>query len=128
MTQQPNNRLRGSLHHLAEYPLALPPAETTVRQMIDIVCSRQGLQLEAVPISNHAKTVVNFVQLGGGLSVASEIAVRHLVAEGAIVALPISDPGMDLRDIEIQTLARRSLPVAAQAFLGMLRERLPGPG
>ena len=116
-----------TLAQMAEYPLALPPAETTVRQMIDIVCSRQGLQLEAVPISNHAKTV-NFVQLGGGLSVASEIAVRHLVAEGAIVVLPISDPGMDLRDIEIQTLAGRSLPVAAQAFLGMLRERLPGPG
>ena len=114
-----------TLAQMAEYPLALPPAETTVRQMIDIACSRQGLQLEAVLISNHAKTVVNFVQLGGGLSVASEIAVRHLVAEGAIVALPISDPGMDLRDIEIQTLAGRSLPVAAQAFLELLKERLP---
>lgn len=114
-----------TLAQMAEYPLALPPAETTVRQMIDIVCSRQGLQLEAVLISNHAKTVLNFVAHGGGLSVASEIAVRHLVAEGAIVALPISDPGMDLRDIEIQTLAGRSLPVAAQAFLELLRERLP---
>ncbi len=110
---------------MAEYPLALPPPETTVRQMIDIVFSRQGLQLDAVLISNHAKTVVNFVLLGGGLSVASEIAVRHLVAEGAIVALPISDPGMDLRDIEIQTLAGRSLPVAAKAFLELLKERLP---
>ena len=117
-----------TLAQMAAYPLALPPAETTVRQMIDIVCSRQGLQLEAVLISNHAKTVLNFVAHGGGLSVASEIAVRHLVAEGAIVALPISDPGMDLRDIEIQTLAGRSLPVAAQAFLELLRERLPGPG
>jgi len=116
-----------TLAQMAAYPLALPPAETTVRQMIDIVCSRQGLQLEAVLISNHAKTVVNFVQLGGGLSVASEIAVRHLVAEGAIVALPISDPGMDLRDIEIQTLAGRSLPVAAQAFQELLKERLPQP-
>ena len=116
-----------TLAQMAGYPLALPPAETTVRQMIDIVCSRQGLQLEAVLISNHAKTVVNFVRLGGGLSVASEIAVRHLVAEGAIVALPISDPGMDLRDIEIQTLAGRSLPVAAQAFLELLKERLPQP-
>jgi hypothetical protein len=42
------------------------------------------------------------------------------------VALPISDPGMDLRDIEIQTLAGRSLPVAAQAFLELLKEQLPG--
>ena len=115
-----------TLAQMAAYPLALPPAETTVRQMIDIVCSRQGLQLEAVLISNHAKTVIHFVLHDGGVSVASEIAVRHLVAERAIVALPISDPGMDLRDVEIQTLAGRSLPVAAQAFMELLKERLPG--
>ena len=54
----------------------------------------------------------------------SEIAVRHLVAQGAIVARPSTDAGMDLRDIEIQTLAGRSLPVAAQAFLELLREQL----
>ena len=116
-----------TLAQMAEYPLALPPAETTVRQMIDIVCSRQGLQLSAVLISNHAKTVLNFVAHGGGLSVASEIAARHLVAAGAIVALPISDAGMDLRDLEVQTLAGRSLPVAVQAFMDLLKERLPGP-
>ena len=121
---------RGSvtLTELARYPLALPPAETTVRQMIDIVCSRLGLQLAPVLISNHAKTVIHFVLHGGGVSVASEIAVRHLVAEGAIVALPISDQGMDFRDVEVQTLAGRSLPVAVQAFLELLRERLPRPG
>ncbi|MFN3438895.1 MAG: LysR substrate-binding domain-containing protein [Acidovorax sp.] len=115
-----------TLAQMAEYPLALPPAETTVRQMIDIVCSRQGLQLEAVLISNHVKTVLNFVAHGGGLSVASEIAARHLVEAGAVVALPISDPGMDLRDLEVQTLAGRSLPVAVQAFMDLLKERLPG--
>ncbi len=114
-----------TLAQMAQYPLALPPAETTVRQMIDIVCSRLGLQLEAVLISNHAKTVLNFVAHGGGLSVASEIAARHLVAAGAIVVRPISDPGMDLRDLEVQTLAGRSLPVAVQAFMDLLRERLP---
>ncbi|MCW5232999.1 LysR substrate-binding domain-containing protein [Verminephrobacter eiseniae] len=114
-----------SLAQMARHPLALPPPETTVRQMIDIVCSRQGLQMAPVLISNHAKTVLNFVVHGGGLSVASEIAARHLVAAGAIVALPISDPGMDLRDLEVQTLAGRSLPVAVQAFLDLLKERLP---
>lgn len=115
-----------AIAQLGQYPLALPPAETTVRQMIDIVCSRQGLQLVPMLISNHVTTIIQFVQQGGGLSVASEIAVRHFVAEGAIVARPITDAGMDLRDIEIQTLAGRSLPVAAQAFLDCLKGQLPG--
>jgi DNA-binding transcriptional LysR family regulator len=117
--------VRVSLAGMARYPLALPPAETTVRQMIDIACSRQGLQLAPVLISNHAKTVIRFVLQGGGITVASEIAVRHLVTKGAIVALPISDEGMDFRDVEVQTLAGRSLPVAAQAFLELLTARLP---
>ncbi|WP_342133245.1 LysR family transcriptional regulator [Hydrogenophaga sp. OTU3427] len=116
-----------TLAELGRYPLALPPAETAIRQMMDIVCSRQGLQLAPVLVSNHARTVIQFVLRGGGLSVSSEVASRHLVAEGTIVARPISDPGMDLRDIEVQTLAGRSLPVAVEAFLALLRERLPAP-
>ena len=115
-----------TLADMARYPLALPPSETTVRQMIDIVCARQGLQLEPVLVSNHATAVIEFVLHGGGVSVASEIAVRHWVAQGAIAALPLSDAGMDLRDIEVQTLAGRTLPVAAQAFLERLREQLRG--
>jgi DNA-binding transcriptional LysR family regulator len=115
-----------TLARMGQYPLALPPPETTIRQMVDIVCSRQGLQLTPVLVSNHAKTMLNFVANGGGLSVSSEIGARHLVAAGDIVALPISDQGMDLRDLEVQTLAGRSLPVAAQAFLELLKERLPG--
>lgn len=117
---------RLTLAQMAAYPLALPPPETTVRQMIDIVCSRQGLQLAPVLVSNHARTVLEFVAHGGGLSVASEIAARHQMAAGAIVALPISDPGMDLRDLEVQTLAGRGLPLAVQAFLELLKQRLPG--
>lgn len=116
-----------TLAQMGMHPLALPPPETTVRQMIDIACSRQGLQLTPVLISNHARAVLNFVARGGGLTVASEIAARHLVAQGVITARPIRDAGMDFRDVEVQTLAGRRLPVAAQAFLELLCERLPGP-
>ena len=116
-----------TLAQIAQYPLALPPTETTVRQMIDIACSRQELQLAPVLVSNHVKTLLHFVAHGGGVSVASEIAARHLVAEGALCALPITDSGMDYRDVEVQTLAGRSLPVAAQAFLELLQQWLPGP-
>jgi DNA-binding transcriptional LysR family regulator len=116
-----------TLAQLGQYPLALPPPETAIRQMMDIVCSRQGLQLAPVLVSNHARAVIHFVLGGGGLSVSSEVAARDLVAQGALEARPISDAGMDLRDIEVQTLAGRHLPVAVEAFLALLRERLPGP-
>jgi len=118
---------RVTLARMAQYPLGLPPPETAVRQMVDIACSRQGLRLAPVLESNHAKTLLNFVAHGGGVSVSSEISARHMVAEGLVLARPLADAGMDLRDIEVQTLAGRSLPVAAQAFLELLTERLPAP-
>lgn len=118
---------RLSLADMVGYPLALPPHETTVRQLVDIVASRLGLRLTPVLESNHARAMLHFAASGGGLSVASEITARHMVQSGELVALPLSDPGMDLRDIEVQTLLGRELPVAAQAFLQLLCERLAQP-
>ena len=45
-----------------------------------------------------------------------------------VVVVPIRDRGMDLRDIELQTLAGRTLPQAARHFLDFLRLHLPKPG
>ncbi|MEN5179894.1 LysR family transcriptional regulator [Comamonas testosteroni] len=113
-----------TLADLARHPLALPPAETTIRQMIDLACSRQGLQLDAVLTTNHAKTLLNFVLHSGGVTVSSEVGARHMLEAGLLVARPLSDAGMDLRDIEVQTLAGRQLPVAAKAFLELLVAQL----
>ena len=116
LAQQPSL----SLAQLAAQPLALPPQEVTIRQMVDMACSHQGLLLEPVLISNHAKTLLNFVQQGSGVTVSSEIGMRQQLAEGVLVARPLSDAGMDLRDIEVQTLSGRELPVATQTFLSLL--------
>lgn len=62
-----------TLAELARHPLALPPAETAIRQMIDLACSRQGLQLDPVLTTNHAKTLLNFAVHGGGVTVSSEV-------------------------------------------------------
>ena len=116
-----------TLGQMTDWPMALPPPQTTIRQMMDIVCSRQGLRLSPQLVSNHARLMLHFVLSGGGLTVSSEVAARHLLGRGAIVARPICDAGMDLRDIEVQSLVGRGLPLAVQAFLDLLRERLPTP-
>ncbi|MPS90144.1 MULTISPECIES: LysR family transcriptional regulator [Comamonas] len=114
-----------SLARLVRYPLALTPPSTAVRQLLDAACSRQGLMLAPALESNHGKTLLNFAAQGAAVAVASEIAARDMVATGALVAVPLSDRGMDLRDIEVQTLAGRTLPHAAQSFLELLQLRLP---
>lgn len=114
-----------SLAQLSQYPLALPPPHAVARKIVNLVCNRQGLQLNPALESNNARTLQHFVVQGGGVSISSEISARYLVAEGLLAMRPLQDPGMDLRDVEVQTLAHRTLPLAAQAFLRLLQQRLP---
>ena len=60
------------------------------------------------------------------MSISGEVSVRHLVATGVLVAIPIRDRGMGVRHIEVQTLAGRSLPQAVQSFLDYLKQHLSG--
>ncbi|WP_332750036.1 LysR family transcriptional regulator [Hydrogenophaga sp.] len=113
-----------TLAQMSAYPMALPAPDTTVRQMIDVECSRQQLLMESVLISNNMTTQHNFVLHGGGISVCGEVSVRHLVAAGVLVAVPIRDHGMGVRYIEVQTLVGRVLPQAVLSFLGCLKQRL----
>jgi DNA-binding transcriptional LysR family regulator len=115
-----------TLVSMSAYPMALPAPDTTVRQMIDAECSRQQLLMEAVLTSNNMTTLHNFVVHGGGISISGEVSVRHLVAAGVLVAVPIRDRGMGVRHIEVQTLAGRSLPKAVQSFLDYLKQHLSG--
>lgn len=126
---RPDHPLAGlktvSLRAMCAHSLALPMPSTTVRQMIDIACSRQQLPLEPVLSTNHWPTLVGFVCHGGGLTVAGEVTTRQMVTTGTLRAIPIRDHGMGLRDIELQTLAGRTLPHAAQRFLDYLKTMLP---
>lgn len=113
-----------TLAQLQAFALALPTEATTIRQAIDLVCARQELRLNPVLVSNNMPTLHSFVVHQGGISVSSEISVRHLVRAGLIVAVPVRDRGLDLRDIEVQTLVGRTLPPAVQTFLDYLTRAL----
>jgi DNA-binding transcriptional LysR family regulator len=113
-----------TLAQLHPYPIALPEANTTLRQLFDIVCSRQQLVFEPVLTSNYVEALHNFVMYSGGVSVAGEVSVRYRINEGPMVMRPIRDRGLDGRQIEVQTLVGRTLPRVVDIFLGFLLEYL----
>ncbi|WP_157268827.1 LysR family transcriptional regulator [Azohydromonas aeria] len=125
---RPDHELCGArsltLARLVACPLALPDASTTLRQMIDIACSRQQLVVEPVLTTNHVGALLGFVLHGGGITMASRGSVRQLIASGSVVAVPIRDSGMDARDVELQVMVGRTLPTAVAAFLDHLQQAL----
>jgi DNA-binding transcriptional LysR family regulator len=129
---RPDHELAGAraltLARLVACPLALPDASSTLRQMIDIACSRQQLVVEPVLTTNHVGALLGFVMHGGGITMASRGSVRQLIAAGSVVAVPVRDSGMDARDVELQVMVGRTLPTAVAAFVDHLRQALEASG
>ena len=55
-----------SFSQVTAYPLALPLKNSSLRHLLDISCSRQGLRYTPVLQSNHADALVSFAAAGGG--------------------------------------------------------------
>ncbi|WP_249976180.1 LysR family transcriptional regulator [Vreelandella olivaria] len=109
-----------SLAQLSHCSLALPTENTTIRQLFNVSCSRQGLLIEPVLVSNHVTTLVHFAACKGGITLIGDVSVRHLSDGVQLVSLPIRDREMSGRTIEVQTLAGRTLPKGVADFIGDL--------
>ena len=118
------NRRQVSLAQALAYPLALPAPATTLRQLFDISCSRQGLHAEPVFTSSHLYPLFNYVAATHAVSFCGETALRQHLRNGEVCAIALRDREMNERHFEVQTLAGRHLPDAVQAFINHLREVL----
>lgn len=118
------NKKTVTLAQLQPYPIALPEENTTVRQLFDICCSRLNLLFDPVLVSNNMATLNRFTTYEGGVHLAGEISMRHQLASSELVAIPIRDRGMDIRNIEVQTLSGRTLPAAVRVFLNYMIEKM----
>ncbi len=111
-----------ALAQLMAYPLALPSPDSTLRQLIDISCSRQQLHCEPAFTSRSIDALVGFASAGGGVAFCGELAIRNRLQWGGIVAVPLRDREMNERHFEVQTLAGRIMPEAAKAFIASIAD------
>jgi DNA-binding transcriptional LysR family regulator len=113
-----------TLAQIAVHPIVLPEGDSTIRQLFDIACSHQRLLIEPVLTSNYYAALDNFILACDAVSITGELSVRYRVADGAMVVIPIRDRGMDGRDIQLQTLVGRTLPIAVGTFLEFLKTEM----
>lgn len=129
-TGHPLARLRHvSLAQVVGYPLGLPLKDSSLRQLLDISCSRQGLRYNPALISNYPDTLVSFVAAApGAIAFYGEISIRSRLQAQAVAAVPLRDREMNERYLEVQTLAGRNLPEAGRAFVQHLVEAIRATG
>ncbi|MES4904532.1 MULTISPECIES: LysR family transcriptional regulator [unclassified Streptomyces] len=116
-----------SLADLLPYPLALMEPGTTIRQLFDICVSLEGLAFEPAFVSNYSGALQGFVQNHGGVTLAGYLTFRRLLHTEGLAFVPISNPELSRRSVQIQSMARRVLPPAVAAFRDHLIEHIEAP-
>ena len=113
-----------SLAQVVAHPLALPAPATTLRQLLEISCSRQGLPCDAQFTSEQLYPLVHYVAATQAVTFCGETALRMHLGLGLVKAIPLRDREMNERHFEVHTLAGRQLPDAARAFIDHLKQHL----
>lgn len=117
-----------ALAQVVAYPLALPAPDSTLRQLLDISCSRQGLAYDAPFTSDHLYPLVHYAAATQAVTFCGETALRLHLDQGLVRAIPLRDREMNERHFEVHTLAGRYLPEAARAFVDHVRQSLAEEG
>ncbi|HEX3378731.1 MAG TPA: LysR family transcriptional regulator [Paraburkholderia sp.] len=120
------DRAKLSLAEVSRYPVVLSEAGTTIRQLIDITCALEGILLEPDLTCNHSGAIYRYAQKSGAIMFTGLLSVCDRYAEDGFVVVPLTDPQMRQRSIQVQTMAGRELPPSVRAFRDHLIARIVG--
>ncbi|HEX7932889.1 MAG TPA: LysR family transcriptional regulator [Paraburkholderia sp.] len=119
------SRAKVALKDLAAYPVLLQDRGTTNRQLFDIACSVEGIEIVPMMTSRYVAALYRFAQVvpdaimpSGYVSVAKRLAVDRLTA------IPFDNPLLAQRRLQVITLAGRQLDSLAQECLDWIIEDL----
>jgi len=112
-------RDHASLADLQDHPLALMATGSTLRELFDICCAAEGLSFEPVLTSNSSTALNALARRTGAVTLTGLLSSRHLVADGFTV-VPLTNPELLRRNLQVHTMARRTLPAPTSAFVEQL--------
>jgi hypothetical protein len=90
------------------YPLVVGSKGITARQLFDQACSVQGLQYQAVFMSNLSSVLLALLRTPEVL-LSGDLTVGHLIDAGAVVARPFADAPLHQRSLQVLSLEGRTL-------------------
>lgn len=104
------------LSDLSDYPLALPHAGTTVRQLFDLACQMSGTFVEPVLTCNNFSTLYTFLmQTPLAVTICSQFSVMYPQVGQELMLKSVGIEQLSQRSLQVQTASGRK-PSAAQTL------------
>jgi DNA-binding transcriptional LysR family regulator len=98
------------------YPLALPDHRSGVRPLLEAYLAGGSERLVPAVESSSFAVLIAFARAGAGVAFQILPGVERAVADGALVAIPLSDPPLFRGRLELIARTGRALPLAAAEF------------
>lgn len=109
-----------SLAEICSQQISLPVASFGLRQLIDQAIARHRLTPDILVSTNHLEMTKAMAMAGKTLAIAPALAARKELAEGRLVAVPISDAEFQAATSAVCVHRDRRLSYAAAEFLKRL--------
>jgi DNA-binding transcriptional LysR family regulator len=103
------------------YPLALGDTTLAGRALIEQALSEASFDLDPRLVSNSVENMKAFARMNGGVCFQFRKPGKAPVPPGDMIALPLVDPPMSQARLILATRRGRVLPIAAAAFVELLR-------
>ena len=108
----------------SSYPLALGDATLAGRALIEQVLARASFELDPRLVSNSVEAMKAFVHINRGICFQFRKPGKASVPPGDMIAVPLVDAPLLQAKLYLATRRGRVLPVAAAAFVELLRTEL----
>ncbi|MBN1085835.1 LysR family transcriptional regulator [Erwinia aphidicola] len=113
------------LSDLLAYPLALPNANFTVRQLFDLSCSMSGTFIEPVLTCNNFSSLYTFLlHTPQAITISSHFTVMYQALEHGLVLKSVGPDQLSQRSLQMQTAIGRQPSAALSLFVDFVRMEL----
>jgi DNA-binding transcriptional LysR family regulator len=107
-----------------KFPVALGDAAFGSRKLIESIVSRSRISLNVVLEATSVQVLKEFTLLSNAISFQFEIGTRKEVAQGTLVAIPLTDRTLANTKLAIACRSGRTLPIASKSFAQLLETGL----
>ncbi len=115
-----------TLKEIAAHPIAIPPANYAVRQLLESAARREGVHFDMRFITSSMEVQKTLALQGQTLLILPQLNVSDVDATPLFVAVPLADPLMGKVKVDVCLPRQRTLSMATRLFHELLVQRIEG--
>lgn len=114
-----------SVRDLAKYPLVMSEPGTTLNYLFDIACHLEGISIVPALTTNSMGALYTYARENSdAIALCSDLSASRLAKQDGLVLIPMQEPSLSQRSIQLQVMSHRTPPTIVNDFLSFLGNML----